>query len=391
MNFGRRWGLRWIAVGLAGMLGFVGTSLPADLADFAALGGRLLGGHLDGIYDGGWNQAGPLQLILSRLFLVGGRDGMPSPLLMAGIDAALMLAALSLAGPASAARSAATAVLTLIWLAGPVPWNGHPAETLVPLAWAYAVRRHRRDRTLAAACTLALAVAVAPWAVLGFPSLLAVPGRRRALRTGILAAGLGVLAYLPFVLTGHFGMFGHVWGVAPGSVVHLLLPGLRQVTWTVRLAQAIIVAGGCGLVGWRFRGQPAAALLAAALLRVLTDPLTYGYYWTPVAVLSVLLVAVTRTRIAPVVVLGYLAALASAVGSPLGAAGCLGVLVLVLLSADEQGVEQAGEPLPGGGQIAVEQQLDGHPVVGGDHRVRGLRKVGDPLTQGGEAAFDRRP
>jgi hypothetical protein len=318
---------------VAGLLGFFSTSLPADLADFAALGGRLLGGRLDGIYDDGWNQAGPLQLIISRLLLAGGRDGMPSSPATALVDAGLMLAALAVAA-GSTGRQAATGGLTLVWLAGPVPWNGHPAEVLIAGLWAYAVLLHRRGRTLAAAVTLALAVAIAPWAILGLACLLAVPGFGRAVRTAALAGGLGVLAYLPFVLTGHFGMFGHVWGVGPGSLVHLLRPGLRQVTWPIRLGQAALVAGGTGLLARRFRGEPlmiAAGPLAAGLLRVATDPLAYAYYWTPVAVGTVLLVALARTRLAATVVAGYLTVLAATAGSPFAALACVGVLVLVLV------------------------------------------------------------
>jgi hypothetical protein len=235
------------------------------------------------------------------------------------------------------------AVLALLWLLGPVPWMGHPVEVAVPLLWAYATVLSRRNRRPAAAVVLGLSVLIAPFAVLGFPCLLAVSGPARAVRIALPAVAVAALGYLPFVLSGQFGMFGHVWPVATGTLPHLL--GLREVTWAARLAQAVVVAGGCALVAHRLRGRPmaiAAAPAAAALLRVATDPLVFDYYWLPVSAGVVLLVALLpdglpRWRIVLVIVLEYLTVMAATTDrGPLGALVCLAGYALVGMPVPER-------------------------------------------------------
>lgn len=331
---------RVLAAVLAGLVGPLTATAPPDLADFATLGGLLLEGRLGEVYAPAWNQAGPLQLLISRLLLVGGADGVPAPLVTALVDGAAVVAAMALCGRLTADRGAVLArrelvagLLTLLWLAAPLPWNGHPAELAVPACWAYAIVLQRRNRCAAAAAVLAIAVAIAPWGVLGLPCLLAAGRPRAALAAATAGSVLGAAVYLPFVLTGQFAMFGHRWGVAAGSLPHLL--GLHEITWWFRLLQAVLVAGGCALVAWHGRGERpaiATAPLAAALLRTATDPLALSYYWFPVAVASLLLIALVpatadrRTR-ALAVLLGYLALLAEASGWTLpGAVACLAVL-----------------------------------------------------------------
>jgi len=371
---------RWIAVTAAGVLGLLTTSVPADLSDFAGLGDGLLGGGFGRVYEGAWNQAGPLQLVISRLLLVGGRDGMPSPMVMALVDAGLMLGALAVARRSRRTPGwceLATAVLTLLWLAGPVPWNGHPAEVAIPACWAFAVALQRRHRPLAAATVLAAAVAIAPWAVLGFPCLLAAASVRQSARTALLAAAFAVLAYAPFAATGTFGMFGQVWDIAPGSLLHAVAPDLQHVTWPARLVQGVVVAGGCALLAHRYRGQQlmiGAAPLAAALLRVATDPLAYTYYWTPVAVGTVLLLALMpdgerRHRQLLAVAAGYLALLAASAGSPAGALASLGLLAAVLLRSRPRRGKQPGSGSPRAG---LEPGANRRPSAGGVPGTAGL-------------------
>ncbi|MEV6342565.1 glycosyltransferase family 87 protein [Actinoplanes sp. NPDC051851] len=362
-------GRRLIAAGAAAGLGLAIPVSPPDLVDFAEAGRRLLAGHLDGIYTGGWNQAGPLQLVVSRLLLAGGSDGTPSAPVVAAINVALTLGAMALCRSPGTGRSAAgtgrsaagqsaagtgreqdrrrravteaaVGALVLLWLAAPLPWNGHPTEILVPGLWAYAIRLHQRDRLAAATIALGMAVAIAPWAVLGFPCLLAgTAGRNgRAEWTGtvgvaLMAGVLGAAVYLPFALAGDFGMFGHVWPVTEGSLLRLVAPGLDTVTWPIRVAQAIVVGGATAWVASRYRENRlvvAAAPATAALLRVLTDPVVLRYYWAPVAVTTVLMIAVAGTR-RLALLLGYAALLAASASQPvLGAAFCLCTLPALL-------------------------------------------------------------
>jgi hypothetical protein len=172
--------MRWhrlVAAGLAGAVGWLNQELPPDLADFATLGDRLLGGQLAAVYAPAWNQAGPVQLLVSRALLIGGEDGMPARRLLAAVDAALVLGAMALCprlsgdrGPALLRREVAVAVLGLLWLTAALPWNGHPAELAVPLCWTLAPALLRGGHLLGAAAVLALAVAVAPWAVSECPA-----------------------------------------------------------------------------------------------------------------------------------------------------------------------------------------------------------------------------
>jgi hypothetical protein len=338
--------MRWhrlVAAGLAGAVGWLNQELPPDLADFATLGDRLLGGQLAAVYAPAWNQAGPVQLLVSRALLIGGEDGMPARRLLAAVDAALVLGAMALCprlsgdrGPALLRREVAVAVLGLLWLTAALPWNGHPAELAVPLCWTLAPALLRGGHLLGAAAVLALAVAVAPWAVLGMPGLL-VAGARPALRAATVAALLGAACYLPFVLTGRFAMFQRHWAVADGTLAHLA--GLHQVTWWLRLSQAAAVAGGCAVVAWRYRDQPvviAVAPLTAALLRVATDPLTFTYYWYPVGVAGVLVLTLLPAGAEPLcwaaaLTGAYLAVLAVALGLPVvGASACLALTLAVV-------------------------------------------------------------
>jgi hypothetical protein len=335
--------LRWqraAAAAVAAVLGYGTRSLPPDLADFAEAGRQLFDGRLAAVYAAPWNQAGPVQLLVSRVLMIGGRDGMPAPVVLALIDAALVLACMVLRlstdqGVPRAWREAALAVLALLWLAVPMPWNGHPAELAVPLCWAGAAALQRRGKWLPAAALLGLAVAIAPWALAGFGCLLAAPGRRRALRTAALGAGLGAACYAPFVLAGPFAMLHHRWPVAGGTLVHLLAPDLQWVTWWVRLIQAGVVAGGCALAARRFRDDRlviAVAPLTAALLRVATDPLTFPYYWFPVGVAALLALAMTPwQRRLPVILVCYLAVLAESLRATVpGALLCLALLPLLI-------------------------------------------------------------
>jgi hypothetical protein len=319
-----------VAAALAAVIGFLNHDLPLDLLPFAALGQLVLAGRFGEAYAGTFTQAGPLQLVLSRVLLIGGHGGTPATLPSIVVDVALVLGAMAAARGRSR-REIAVGVLTLLWLLGPVPWNGHPVEVAVPVLWAYGMVLSASNRWPAAAVALGVSVLIAPLAVLGFPCLLAAG---KPVRTALLGLGVALAGYLPFVLSGPFGMFGHVWPVRNGTLPHLL--GLSEMSWTARLGQAAVVAGGCALVAVLLRGKlvaVAAAPLAACLLRVVTDPLVFKYYWVPVAVGSVLLVALLPDdrSIWPFVVAGYVTVMAATTGqAALGALVCLACYLAII-------------------------------------------------------------
>ncbi|MEU8664257.1 hypothetical protein, partial [Actinoplanes philippinensis] len=218
---------RWIAGLLAALVAAVSAPTPLDLDVFAGLGRSVLAGRFAEAYAGTFTQAGPLQLILSRVLAIGAHDGVPHVVTRVLVAVALVLGAMA-ACRGRASREIAAATLTLLWMTGPLPWHGHPAEAAIPMLWAYAMVLHRRGHRLAAAGALAASALIAPVAVLGFPCLLAVTGPVRAARTTLLAAAIVVAGFLPFVLSGAFDMFRHVWPVTPGTVPALL--GLHEAT-----------------------------------------------------------------------------------------------------------------------------------------------------------------
>ncbi|WP_030442161.1 hypothetical protein [Actinoplanes subtropicus] len=321
---------RAVAALLAALLGLLTPTATPDLADFARAGDLLLRGRFGEVYAQPWNQAGPVQLLISRLLTAGAApDGTPWPPVVAVWSAAFVAGIMWLCR-GDLRREAAAGLLALLWVAAPLPWNGHPAEILVPVLWAYAMVCHRRGRDLSAAGLLALGVAIAPWAIIGIPALLATGRAWRALGLGALAAVLSVAWYLPCALTGHFAMFQYRWAVAPGTAASLL--GLSTAGWWLRPAQGLVMITGVALAAWRMRGRRTAIAvvpLAATLLRVATDPVAHPYYWYPAAVASLLLIALMR-RWVPAAALGYAVLLGEAVSWPLAAGlACLALLVAV--------------------------------------------------------------
>lgn len=245
--------------------------------------------------------------------------------------------------------------------------EGHPVELLIPLGWIAAAYLARRRRPAAAVGCLAVAVAIAPWAVLGLPALLAGARPARAALIAALGAGAGVLAYLPFVLTHHFHLLGHAWPVAPGSLVHRLDPARQHATWAFRAGQAVVASLGGAAVAWRYRGAPlapVAAALVAVLLRILTDPLQMDYYWDGALCCAIALLARAPDRTRPAIgatLVAYGCWAAPALGHPLtGAALCVAA-TLCLLAVDRRATPRPRGPLFGEFALEVDAARV-HPV-----------------------------
>jgi hypothetical protein len=345
-----RWAIthrRALLCALAAASGLTTSVRPADLVPFAAAGAHILSGQFGHVYNVAGIQAGPLQLLASRLLVALSHHNQPAPVLLAlgnAVIVALVMVATGRAGrrtdPATATRrELAVGALTVLWLAPNGLWTGHPAELAIPLLWIAAVGWVRRDRVAPAALALGVAAGIAPWAVLAFPSVLAARRVRAGLGAAAGASALTLGWYLPFVLSGHFRLFSFRWAVARGSLVHLLDPHLSTADWAVRLGQAVVVGAGCAYVAWRARGHPAVAALApltAALMRVGTDPVQLGYYWVPAGVCAIAAVALAPTGLVrrdPIVaiLLAYLVWAAYASGLTL--VGCAAGVALVAVMA----------------------------------------------------------
>ena len=103
----------------------------------------------------------------------------------------------------------------------------------------------RRGWVVGAAVCWGCSAGLEPWGVLAAPLLL------HDLRLGSLLRGGTVLAlvvsrqYLPFVLTGEFGLFHHIWPLGNGSLAHLVWPGADGFTWYMRAVQGALASGLC--------------------------------------------------------------------------------------------------------------------------------------------------
>jgi hypothetical protein len=292
----------------AAALGFSDAVIPADMNGFAAGGRALLSGHFSAVYAHAENQAGPIQLLINWLLTLGSRDSAPLRVVVAAANVCLVVAALGAcrrfavrnetaaaeAPVAVARRELLVGLLVLLWLTPSGLWSGHPAEVLIAVLWLGAVRDVGRERWIRAGISLGVAAAIAPWGVLGFPAVLVCRRIGVSFAAGALGAIVTLLLYLPFLASGHFALFQATWPISPDSLAHLVAPGLHQMTWQLRLVQAAVVAGGtagAALLLRRHRGAAPVALLVAGVLRVATDPVQTGYYWTSVGVVAIAIVA----------------------------------------------------------------------------------------------------
>jgi hypothetical protein len=263
---------------------------PPDLLSFSERASSMLGGHLSKVYSGSWNQAGPVQLLAARLLLIGSSTDRPVLAVELVIDFALLLS-LRMTCRRSGVTPGLEFVLTgltVVWLGPAGLWSGHPVEVAIPLLWLFGAHFATTGRWLRCGCLLGLAPLVAPWAVLAWPvAFVARRGGVRAIGIAILVALAG---YLPFVLSGHFGLFTNSWLVNPHTLVHLLAPDLVHFSWGMRLGQGAVAGIACFLVARWSRGDVDAvwaAPLMAVLLRILLDPVVLGYYWVPAGLLVI--------------------------------------------------------------------------------------------------------
>jgi hypothetical protein len=172
-------------------------------------------------------------------------------------------------------------------------------------------------------------------------------------RTVALAGTISAALYLPFLIAGRGRSLGYQWPVSHDTLVHMVLPHLTLVDWDLRVVQAALVVAGCAVVAL---ARPETSLTApiaamtAALLRLLTDPLAFDYYWVPVGTTAIAVLFVVpnfRSRAgALALVAGYLAWACRPLGwGPAGGLCLLGFVILVGVSAAST---TAKEPHPAG-------------------------------------------
>lgn len=336
-----------LLISAAAALGLLDAGLPSDMNLFARGGHAIVSGDFAHVYALPGTQAGPIQLVLSWLLMLGSSGSGPAWPVAAAINAAAMFAALRLCRRHTN-RQVLVGLLVLCWLTPGPLWDGHPVEVLIATLWLVAVADVGAGRNVRAGVALGLTVAIAPWGVLGFPAVLACRRLHNAYVAGIVGIAVAGLLYLPFTLSGHFALFGYSWEIGSHSLVHLLAPGLHQMSWRLRIVQAAVVSGGTGCAALLVRRQqavPAVAVLIVAVLRVGTDPVQLGYYWTSVGIAAIAMAAtIPATRQARwAAAVAYVAWVGATTGWTLEAVGvCLALAVPIAAGQDAMSIAPLG-------------------------------------------------
>jgi hypothetical protein len=160
--------------------------------------------------------------------------------------------------------------------------DGHPAEAVTPLVWVLAGLSAREDRVVRAGALIGLSAGLELWGVLGIPVLLLAPRLRRSVIGGLTTAGVVIAQLAPFALAGEFRMFEHEWHVTTGTLLSVFIEPGTNFGWPLRLLQALLALGcGAALALALRRSLHAVWLgpLGVVLVRLLLDPLSFGWYW----------------------------------------------------------------------------------------------------------------
>ena len=255
-----------------------------DLVYFVHKGEQLLSGGWADTFADPKLQSGPLQLAIFGAV----RDVAALAFLIELGVAVLFLFVLGRLGLSDRARVA----VGLLALAAGVTHiafvYGHPAEAIVPLLWVLAGLRARDGRVLSAGALVGLSAGFELWGVLGVAVLLLAPRLTRALAGACVQAAVVAVMLAPFALAGTFRMFDHQWQVTSGTLVGLVVGPGAHFGWSLRLAQASLAIGAGAAVAFALRRSVHSLWLvplAVALVRLLLDPVSFGWYWLEVEAL----------------------------------------------------------------------------------------------------------
>jgi hypothetical protein len=229
-------------------------------------------------------QSGPLQLVIFGAV----RDlGALAYLIELGV-AALLLFALGRLGLSDRARLA----VGLLAVAGGSTHiafiYGHPAEAIIPLLWVLAGLRAREGRVLSAGALVGLSAGFELWGVLGVAVLLLAPRLTRAIAGACVQAVVVAAMLAPFAVAGTFRMFDHEWRVTSGTLAGLVVGPGAHFGWPLRVAQASLAIGAGAAVAFGLRRSVHSLWLvplAVVLVRLLLDPVSFGWYWLEVEAL----------------------------------------------------------------------------------------------------------
>ena len=296
------WGVPLGAAGVVALSWSGSVGLSSDAPVFVAAGRTLLSSRWSYAYANRIVQAGPLQLALF------GSLGRSSVALAGVLALATMLLLLGAANAVTDLSPVLTGVVGLLGIAlgltrvGYV-W-GHPADAVIPLVWILAATRARSGHVARAGVLVGLTAGLETWGILGVAVLALAPRRRDAAKGAVLASGVAVTLFLPFVLGGHFEMGKYQWRVT-APFLSMFAPD-APFGWHMRVVQAAFaVSAGIG-AAWVLRHSqhaPWAVPLTVVAVRLVLDPSLWSYYlmalWGPAIVGAALLAALRLRRVHP--------------------------------------------------------------------------------------------
>ena len=269
---------------------------PGDVVYFTHRGEQLLSSGWAHTFADPMLQSGPLQLVLFGAV----RNFAALAFVVELGVVALLLAVLGRLGVADHWRFAAGLVAVGTGLTHLAFADGHPAEAVVPLLWILAAQWAREDRVVAGGALLGVAAGLELWGVLGAAVLLLAPRLRRAV-LGLCVEAVVVIAQLaPFALAGELRMFDRQWDVTTGTLLGVFVEPGTHFGWPLRLVQAALAVGAGGAVALRLRGSLHAvwlAPLALVLVRILLDPVSFGWYWLEPEALALAGAALALTQL----------------------------------------------------------------------------------------------
>jgi hypothetical protein len=165
---------------------------------------------------------------------------------------------------------------------------GHPAEAIIPLLWVLAGLRAREGRVLSAGALVGLSAGFELWGVLGVVVLVLAPSVTRALAGACVQVAVVSAMLAPFMVAGTFRMFDHQWRATSGTLVGFVVGSGAHFGWPLRLAQAALAIGAGAALAFALRRNVHALWLvplAVVLVRLLLDPVSFGWYWLEVEAL----------------------------------------------------------------------------------------------------------
>jgi hypothetical protein len=249
-----------------------------DLKYFVHKGEQLLSGSWTDTFADPSLQSGPLQLAV-----VGGVRNFTALAFLVELGvAALLLHVLGRLGAGDRVRLLVGVLAVAGGLTHGAFVDGHPAQAFVPLLWVLAGIWVREERALSAGALIGLSAGLELWGVLGAPVLLLHPRFRRAVAGVLVETAVVVSLLAPFVVAGTFRMFEYEWHVSTGTLLSLLVEPGTDFGWPLRMLQSALALGAGGAIAIALRRSAHAvwcAPLGVVVVRLLLDPLSFGWYW----------------------------------------------------------------------------------------------------------------